>query len=286
MKKFFLSISFAITVSFSPPGLTRRTLPDSIASEFGAFCLNGLPPSMDIRLAAENSPDKDKWIIYLEGGGWCYGPDADSTITNCLGRAGFATTGGIIKGEEDGDGEVPDYGGIEEDGDGDVPDYGGILSSNSTVNPDFYRWNVAFMHYCDGASFAGSRTEAIPATTKDGNPAEMFLRGRNVFDGLVSDLQTTQGMDKATEIILSGGSAGGLAVFYNLDHLAEDLVDSSVLVTGFPDAGFFMDDMDHYVVNFIGADPVWNITQGSGTNSHCLEAYDADERWKCLLAPK
>jgi len=241
---------------------------------------------MDIRLAAENSPDKDKWIIYLEGGGWCYGPDADSTITNCLGRAGFATTGGIIKGEEDGDGEVPDYGGIEEDGDGDVPDYGGILSSNSTVNPDFYRWNVAFMHYCDGASFAGSRTEAIPATTKDGNPAEMFLRGRNVFDGLVSDLQTTQGMDKATEIILSGGSAGGLAVFYNLDHLAEDLVDSSVLVTGFPDAGFFMDDMDHYVVNFIGADPVWNITQGSGTNSHCLEAYDADERWKCLLAPK
>ena len=47
-------------------------------------------------------------------------------------------------------------------------------------------------------------------------------------------------MDKATEVILSGGSAGGLAVFYNLDHLA-DLLGPSVLLTGFPDAGFFSD---------------------------------------------
>jgi hypothetical protein len=41
-------------------------------------------------------------------------------------------------------------------------------------------------------------------------------------------------------MILSGGSAGGLAVFYNVDHLAT-LVAPSVRLTGFPDAGFFLD---------------------------------------------
>ena len=33
---------------------------------------------------------------------------------------------------------------------------GGFLSDNSTVNPDFYNWNIVYLMYCDGASFAGS----------------------------------------------------------------------------------------------------------------------------------
>ncbi len=32
---------------------------------------------------------------------------------------------------------------------------GGFLSSDRSVNPDFYEWNVAYIRYCDGASFAG-----------------------------------------------------------------------------------------------------------------------------------
>ena len=37
-------------------------------------------------------------------------------------------------------------------------------------------------------------------------------------------------------MILSGGSAGGLATFYNLDHLAT-LLPAGVKLTGAPDAG-------------------------------------------------
>ena len=33
---------------------------------------------------------------------------------------------------------------------------GGFLSGDQTVNPDFYDWNVAYVKYCDGASFAGN----------------------------------------------------------------------------------------------------------------------------------
>jgi hypothetical protein len=96
------------------------------------------------------------------------------------------------------------------------------------------------------------------------------------------------GMDKATDIILSGGSAGGLAVFYNLDHFAT-LLPKSVRLVGFPDAGFFMDVKGatsgkyDYRSMFQGADPVWNVTGSGGTNLKCLAA-NAGEKWKCLMA--
>lgn len=105
-----------------------------------------------------------------------------------------------------------------------------------------------------------SRTNPIPVSTKSGQPAQMWMRGRNNFDAVIGYLQSTLGMGNATEVILSGGSAGGLAVFYNLDHLAT-LLPQGVRLTGFPDAGFFLDALTVdgsyvYRQNFIGADPV------------------------------
>ena len=60
------------------------------------------------------------------------------------------------------------------------------------------------------------------------------------MQGAAADICLALANVKATEVILSGGSAGGLAVFYNLDHLVT-LLPPNVRVTGFPDAGFFMD---------------------------------------------
>ena len=72
----------------------------------------------------------------------------------------------------------------------------------------------------------------------------MWMRGRNNFDAIVADLRARSGMDQATEVILSGGSAGGLAVFYNLDHLA-DMLGPAVRVTGFP-VSFVFNSMNHW----------------------------------------
>merc|ERR1712232_585323 len=133
------------------------------------------------------------------------------------------------------------------------------------------------MGYCDGASFGSGRVEPINVSTTDGKPAQMWLRGRNNFNGVVHYLLETLGMYVATEVILSGGSAGGLAVFYNLDHLAT-LLPKGVRLTGFPDAGFFLDAKSmsgeyHFRNQFVGADPVWNVTGGRGTNLKCLAAH-------------
>ena len=127
----------------------------------------------------------------------CYGTTAEATIESCTGRA-FAL--GAI---------VPE-----------AADFGGVLSSDPAINPDFFSWNAAFLHYCDGASFGSNRRDPINVT-KDGQPTQIWMRGRANFDALIDTLQSVHGMASATEIVLSGGSAGGLAVFYNLDHLAD-----------------------------------------------------------------
>ena len=181
-------------------------------NRFGAAQLNGDAPIFNARF----SPSSNGWVLFLEGGGWCYGSTADSTITNCAHRAGYRPAG------DDGDTLVS----------ADVPDYGGILSANSTLNPDFYHWNAVFIRYRDGSSFSSGRTDPIPIKTADGTKM-MYMRGRANFDAVITDLLELYGMDKAKEVILSGGSAGGLATFINLDHLATLLPRGPRLV-GFP----------------------------------------------------
>lgn len=129
-------------------------------------------------------------------------------------------------------------------------DIGGIMAADPAINPDFYDWNKVFMHYCDGASFGGGRVDPIAVKTRAGKPASLWMRGRNNFNAVIADLQRNHNFKGTglTEVILSGGSAGGLAVFYNLDHLASLLTlatspgDTSPRVTGFPDAGYFLDE--------------------------------------------
>ena len=203
--------------------------------------------------------------------GWCYGSTSAATVASCTARR--AST---FRWPE------PSY-------------FGGVLGANCSTNPDFCHANAVFLRYCDGASFGSNRAEPIVVRTPSGQqPANMWLRGRPNFDAIIATLQSEFGFGGAagTEVILSGGSAGGLAVFYNVDHLASLLEPNANVtrVVGFPDAGFFMDHKNTegtfaYRANFIGADPVWNVTGGGGTNAACLAALaPKGEAWKCLMA--
>lgn len=66
----------------------------------------------------------------MEGGGWCY--DEDDCVTRSKTRLGSSKYWPSMR------------------------ELDGFLSDNSAMNPDFYNWNVAFIAYCDGASFAGN----------------------------------------------------------------------------------------------------------------------------------
>ena len=256
-------------LAISSAQMIPKTVPLDIAAAYNAKCLNGDHPTYLIR----RNKSSTKWILFLEGGGWCYGVDAKSTIASCAARGGFTPPSASDLNRHESSTAFTNG----------VVDYGGILGANSSTNPDFYTWNAVFIHYCDGASFGSNRVAPIAVKNKQGQEAQMWMRGRSNFDAVVQDLLVNEHMSNATEVILSGGSAGGLAVYYNLDHLAHDLLSKNVRVTGFPDAGFFM-DAPNYVEDFQGADAVWNVTGSSGTNQNCLDSYIGEE-YKCLLAP-
>jgi hypothetical protein len=57
-----------------------------------------------------------------------------------------------------------------------------------------------------------------------------------------------------------------------------------------PDAGFFIDGPMYptgelwFREQFIGADPVWNVTGSGGTDLGCLAGVPQAEQWRCLMA--
>jgi hypothetical protein len=179
------------------------TIPQAIADEFGAKCINGEPPAYYISRNATS----DKWVLFLEGGGWKF--TTANKQTNLEGGPFYSPT---------------------------TADIGGIMGADPALNPDFYTWNRVFMHYCDGTSMGSSRTDPIIVQNRDGSQGQRWWRGRNCFNAVIATIQRNEGFENMTEVILVGGSAGGLAVFYNIDHLAT-LLPSTVRLTGFPGAG-------------------------------------------------
>jgi hypothetical protein len=101
-----------------------------------------------------------------------------------------------------------------------VPDFGGILSADDTVNPGFSQDHHIFVKYCDGSSFTGEREEQINVRGRD-----LWFRGRSNLVAVIDTLfsKSEYGLDNATEVIMTGSSAGGLAVYMNLDFVSEYL---------------------------------------------------------------
>lgn len=162
------------------------------------------------------------------------------------------------------------------------------MASNSTTNPDFHTYTMIFAHYCDGSSFSSYRPDPIKLPSGD----DMWMRGKANLDAILDELSAVHGLDVAEEVILSGGSAGGLAVYYHLDYVADFVHQSSpeARVSGFPDAGYFADlpnvhGESVYRGFFQTADSTcWNSTASVGTNAACLAANNGASSWKCLMA--
>eukprot|EP01079_Euglenida_sp_SAG-EU17-18_P008029 gene8029-1435_t len=81
---------YALSAADLPP-MVPITVPEATCEKFGARCLGGDAPSYQIRRNASSN----KWVLYLEGGGWCYGATEQATIASCAGRAGFKPPAGM-----------------------------------------------------------------------------------------------------------------------------------------------------------------------------------------------
>lgn len=75
---------------------------------------------------------------------------------------------------------------------------------------------------------------------------ELYYRGWHNLNAVLDDLLARRGLADASEVLIGGDSAGGLATFYHIDHMAEAVrrASADALVVGMPDSGYWPDDND------------------------------------------
>ena len=101
-------------------------------------------------------------------------------------------------------------------------------------NPVTGGWNLIYVYYCDGGSFSGDATAPLNAS---GTP--LWFRGRRILSEVLRALLATRGLARATDVLLSGGSAGGLSAFLHANYIGSMLPTTSTLAV-VPLSGFFL----------------------------------------------
>ena len=228
-----------------------------------ARCLDGSPYIFYV--APGVGDDAKNVMIWLEGGGWCY------SLTDCLVRSRGCSPGGAC-GSSNGRG--PTSG---------AP-MGGILSANATLNPTFAGYTKVYAPYCDGDSFAGMATDPVSF-----NGSSLFFRGAYNLRAVLDFLRTPAGNNSllvAPKVVLTGCSAGGLAVYLHADEVAA-AVGAATDFRAVPVSGFFSNAANAegapvYAEQIRGAFLLQNAS--GGLNQACVAAQDPGFEWVCNMA--
>ena len=234
------------------------TSADSSLLSFGAYpgalCLDGSPSG--VYLKRGSGVNASKFIFWFEGGGWAF--SADDAASRAGGRLGSSKFWTPTRAFE------------------------GILSENATLNADFASWTTVYWAYCDGSSFT-SRAAPRPYNST----LTLHFGGLATLEAGLSALAASAGLAAATDVVVSGSSAGGLSAFLHVDHIAAALPAASVVAM--PDAGFFpaqpaADGSYVWTQQYEQLVALYNISAAEQINAACFEATPTALLWTCLLA--
>ncbi|XP_066273989.1 uncharacterized protein [Branchiostoma lanceolatum] len=175
------------------PGMKLQLLSQTTANRTGAFCLDGSAPGYYFQPGVGDGVRS--WVIYLPGGEACF------TLDACRKRA--AQTKGL------GPGTTRKL--------ADTTQGHGLRSSNKSINPDFWDWNMAELVYCDGFFFSGDRAEVVLYSGR-----RLYFRGKRILQAIVADL-LKRGLAEATDVIFHGFSAGAMAVLRHASWVRDQL---------------------------------------------------------------
>ena len=171
-----------------------------------AVCNDGSTPILYHRPGIEEG--KDKWIIWFEGGESCV--DQESCTERWQNKRNLMST---CSGVDCEDFAAPQE--INKDG---------ILSSEADNNPHFHTWNHVVFNYCSSDFWLGQRNTSITFGS-----VELFFRGHFITQSMLSTLLDEplmngySSLSNATDIILSGSSAGGVGMRSHLDYFKDRL---------------------------------------------------------------
>jgi O-palmitoleoyl-L-serine hydrolase len=172
-----------------------------------------------------------------------------------------------------------------------------LLNPDCAENYAFCNWSSFYLPYCDGLSRAGNAEIIF-------NETLLYLRGFEILRAsldqmlnpdelLAPDFPST--LRDATNILISGSSAGGLSTILHMDYMSSYIREKSFqtpVIKAVPEVGFFIDGesiwdgFHEMTAAFQRAADMGNITSGSSEQVcvGCKEALSPDEYWKCFMA--
>ena len=238
-----------------PPDAAELALLTAAATSQGAVYLDGSPAARYIVRG-----DPARWLVYQEGGGWC------SSLQDCAARANSTL------------GSSTTYPRTSTT----VMQQQGYLSNDPAVNPQFHNWTRVFLPYGDGTSQLGNVAE--PVEVSPGAPP-IYFRGARVLRAMIAFL-LEEGLSKASEAVITGCSAGGLATYAHADTWAAALPRARVVAM--PDSGFFLNYEAPGVPVTFPDRMQWtfenaNVSGGGLLPPQCLAAHPGSE-WLCMFA--
>ena len=143
-----------------------------------AKCMDGSPAGYYYAPATSNA-SQSSWIVELEGGGEC------AAAAQC--RRKLETSLGSSKHWK--------------------PAVSlSYFNQDTKENPRLREWNRVFIPYCSQDLWTGRRT------AKSAETFGVFFSGHHIIDAVLSRLQQRFGLAHASEILLTGESAGGIGV--------------------------------------------------------------------------
>jgi hypothetical protein len=148
-----------------------------------AKCLDGSSPAVYFHQGAE----KNKFLIYFMGGGFCEGTSLSEVLESCYQRS------------------KTDYGSSKNLAE--TVEGQGYLSTDPAKNK-FAAWTKVIFNYCDGALHQGSTNSSY--RYKD---AEIYFRGADNVRSHLKWLTLNYDLPSAEKVLITGSSAGGLATF-------------------------------------------------------------------------
>jgi hypothetical protein len=195
-----LSAASAASASALPTSAPLTLLP---ANTLGR-CLDGTASGFYF-LPASSPASHSKWTITLYGGGECNSDASCSAhLHDSLGSSKYFASSASFT----------DH----------------YADASTASNPGFGDWNHVQVPYCSQDLHTGTRTNASAETFG------LFFSGRLVYEAVLTELDAL-GLASATDILLTGDSAGGIGVWPNLDSTAQRY--PSARVVGAPVAGFY-----------------------------------------------
>lgn len=143
---------------------------------------------------------------------------------------------------------------------------------------------MAQLIYCDGSSFTGN----VDAPIKVGNQT-IFYRGHRILKETLDDLLNNFGMLNATDVLMTGCSAGGLTTFLHADRI-QSWLNPNTKFGAVPDSGFFLNTSIYSdPTRFVYGEQMRNVfnmqNSSGGVSQRCVRANQYDPA-RCIFAPQ